>query len=60
MVDSKPTIKGSTFNEEAVLFPIEKLNNFSQLTILAHQQAILSLSLTRDLGEVVIACRGWI
>ena len=47
------TIKGATFNEESVLFSVEKLNNFSQLAVLAHQLFILSLSRARDVGEVV-------
>ena len=33
---TEPTIKGTTLNEKAVLFSIEKLNNFSQLAVLAH------------------------
>ena len=40
----EPTIKGATFNEEAILLPVEKLNNFPELAVLAHQLTILPLS----------------
>ena len=33
---TEPTIKSATFNEKPVLFSIEKINNFSQLAVLAH------------------------
>ena len=49
------TIKGATFNEESILFSVEKLNKFPQLAVLAHQLLFLSLSRARDVGEVVAA-----
>ena len=62
------TIKGATFNEESILFSVKKLDNFSQLevlahqqVILAHQQVILTFSSSRDLRKVVSSARrGWI
>ena len=50
---SEPTVEGTSFDEKAVLFPVEKINDFAQLTVLSHQQVILSLALARDFGEVV-------
>ena len=49
------TIEGTTFNEESILFSVEKLNNFSQLAVLAHQLLVFSLSRARYVGEVILA-----
>ena len=52
---TEPTIKGATLNEKTVLFSIEKLNNSSQLAILAHQQVILPLASPGNIRKVVTA-----